>query len=85
MQDKITDRELKLVGLETLEKMGVLSKTGLSEGIRKAVEDDKERALTEAKFPHKKSWQDNPWLYFVMGVVITVIAGIILKYILKII
>ena len=85
MKDKITDRELDLIRLETLERMGAMPKTGLSKGIRKAVEDDKKRALIEASNPHKKGWQDNPWLYFIMGVIITVIGGIILKYVFKII
>jgi hypothetical protein len=85
VKDKISDREVLLVRLEALEAMGAMPKTGFSEGMRKAVEDDKKRALIEAANPHKKSWQDNPWLYFVMGVIITVIGGIILKYIFKVI
>lgn len=85
MKDKISERELNLIRLETLEGMKMIPKTGLSEKMRKAVEDDKKRALAESLAPHKKSWQDNPWLYFVMGVIITVIGGLILKFVFKLI
>ena len=85
MKDKISDREVLLVRLEALEAMGAMPKTGFSEGMRKAVEDDKKRALIEAANPPKKGWQDNPWLYFIMGVFITVIGGIILRYVFGII
>ena len=85
MKDKISDRDINLVRLETLEKMRFLPKTGLSEGMRKAVEYDKKGALIEASNPHKKSWQDNLWLYSIMSVIIAIIGGTILKYIFKVI
>jgi hypothetical protein len=85
VKDKISDREINLIRIETLENMRAVPKTGLSEKMRKAVEDDKKRALIEAANLRKKSWQDNPWPYFAMGVLITVIGGIILKYVFGVI
>ena len=89
MSDKISDREIALIKIETLlETYPFLKKTAygpLAKNVRKSVEDDKKRAVAEASSPHKKSWQDNPWLYFAMGVVITVIGGLILKYVFKVI
>jgi len=90
MKDKISDREVALIKLETLlETYPFLKKTAygpLTKNVRKAVEDDKKRELAEASNPNKKtSWQDNPWLYFGMGVIITIISGIILKYVFKVI
>ena len=82
MKDKITDRELNLIRLETIENMAGMQsirKTGLTKRIRKAVEDDKKLKRIEAANLHKKSWQDNIWLYLV----ITILAGIIVYLITK--
>lgn len=85
MSRDIIDRENEVIRAESLEKMGIFYPQGLVKAKRKSIEDEKKRALVEASNPYKYSWQDNPWLYFGMGVIITVIGGLILKYVFKVI
>lgn len=90
MSDKISDREIALIKIETLlETYPSLKKIAygpIAKNVRKAVEDDKKIALAKASNPNKKkSWQDNPWLYFIMGIIITVIGGLILKFVFNVI
>lgn len=88
MNDRIRTLEGLLVLAEArqkiLEKYNLVStgEQALIEGIRKMVEDEKKIAMTEASRPvvvqpAKRSWQDNPWLYIAVGIVIGVISTLI--------
>jgi hypothetical protein len=55
--------------------------------VRKAIEDDKLRALIEAGRPSsvqpaRKRWQENVWLYLIVGIAIRVVSTVIANLIL---
>jgi hypothetical protein len=87
LQSLIAMAEAKQKILEQYNLDSIGERTLIDE-MRTMVEDEKKMALLEANRPviiqpSRKNWQDNPWLYFIMGVAITVIGLIIYNAILR--